>query len=286
MPAKNLRRVAEGGSYIHVYNRGIENKIIFADDDDYNTFLNYLEEYLSAPKNPQQHKTDFTIKGRHYKGVPHLPKNYHNKVELLAFSLNPDHFHILLHQKEGKSLQAFIRSLCTRYSMYFNKKYKRAGTLFNGPYKSAHLKDINEVRPLINYLHKESVFSSTSYYSQENTKPWVKTNVILLDGTDTEKDKQNNTDYEFGQTQHETPAQTIKQVPLERRDLQVVYIKPWARIPEIMISCLLLLVLLAFGLKGIADANSSATISTKVLGIKIVHPFQPAESSANNQQAP
>src|SRR3989344_2821447 len=136
MPAKNLKRVNDSEIFCHVYNKGIEDRIIFADDADYQVFLGYLEDYLSPPKAPESTKKDFTVNGRVFRGVPHQPKNYFKKVELVAYSLKPDHFHLLLREITQKSLQAFIRSLATRYSMYFNKKYKRTGTLFAGPYKS------------------------------------------------------------------------------------------------------------------------------------------------------
>src|SRR3989344_5108021 len=108
MPAKNLHRVADGGTSCHVYNKGIENRNIFVEEADYQVFINYLQDYLCAPKAPENTTTEFTVKGRTYKGVPHQPKNYLNKVELIAYSLKPDHFHLVLHQKTQKSLQAFM----------------------------------------------------------------------------------------------------------------------------------------------------------------------------------
>jgi len=153
MPAKNLQRVTESGTYFHVYNKGIENRTIFANEADYQVFLGFLEDYLSAPKALESKKKDFTVNGRVFRGVPHQPKNYFNKVELIAYSLKLDHFHLLLHQKTQKSLQAFIRSLCTRYSMYFNKKYKRTGKLCEGVFKSIHANSDNYLKYLYSYIH-------------------------------------------------------------------------------------------------------------------------------------
>src|SRR3989344_6029163 len=140
MPAKNLLRVTEEGAYIHVFNKGVENRVIFTEPQDYEIFLGYLRDYLSMPSDPESKKKDFTVNGRTFRGTPHQPKNYFQKVELVAYCLMPNHFHLLLHQQTKASTERFIRSLCTRYSMYFNKKYKRMGALFEGPYKSVHIK--------------------------------------------------------------------------------------------------------------------------------------------------
>lgn len=284
MPAKNLRRVAEGGSYIHVYNRGIENKVIFADGDDYQTFLNYLEDYLSAPKSPHSHKTSFTVKGKTYHGVPHQPKNYHNKIELLAYSLQPDHFHIIVHQKEGKSLQAFIRSLCTRYSMYYNKKYNRTGPLFEGPYKSTHIKDNKDLSRLTKYLHKDTDYSSHAHYSGQKPSPWVKTNVVLLDSEELSTDELNNNDYEFGKALHYITSADSKKPNLARRDLQeVIIVKPWARYPEIILAGVVLLILAGFSFRNMAIDGKSQPIPPKILGVTTTAPSPtPSPTPSNN----
>lgn len=178
MPAQNLRRTDEGGIYLHVFNKGIENRAIFRDEDDFRVFLGFLEEYLSARKDAESVKKEFSVNGRTFRGVPHQPKNYLGKVELLAYNLQPDHFHLLLHQKTRKSLQGFIRSLCTRYSMYFNKKYKHTGTLFEGPYKSVQIED--KTLPLLtHYLHKNGDYSTFPEYSKLKNTSWVRTKIVL-----------------------------------------------------------------------------------------------------------
>src|SRR3990167_10261433 len=136
MPARNLSRINEDGVYLHIYNKGIENRAIFNDKQDFHVFVGFLEEYLSTPKDAEATKTVFQVHGKTFKGTPHQPKNYFNKIELIAYSLMPSHFHLLVNLKQKDALQGFIRSLCTRYSMYFNKKHQRTGSLFQGPYKS------------------------------------------------------------------------------------------------------------------------------------------------------
>ncbi|XOB41493.1 MAG: transposase [Candidatus Nealsonbacteria bacterium] len=56
-------------------------------------------------------------------------------VEILAFCLMPNHFHLLLRQREEGGLTKFMRKIGVGYANYFNQKYKRSGTLFQGRYK-------------------------------------------------------------------------------------------------------------------------------------------------------
>lgn len=178
MSAKHLLRVDEEGIYSHIYNKGIEQRVIFNDEKDHETFLGYLKEYLTAPRDPKSIKKVFEVKGRTFRGTPHQPKNYFNKVELIAYNLMPDHFHLLLHQKTRGSLENFIRSLCTRYSIYFNKKYQRTGALFEGPYKSAQIEDDTRLLLLTRHLHHTENYSSYPEYLGKRETLWVKPKVV------------------------------------------------------------------------------------------------------------
>lgn len=180
MTAQNRNRQDEAGIYYHIYNKGVEKRIIFNDEEDCAVFVSYLEDYLAAPRDPESIKREFKIHGRTFRGTPHQPKNYLNKVELLAYSLSPDHFHLLLYQVKKGSLKGFLRSLCTRYSIYFNKKYQRSGGLFEGPYKSLGLNnDKNLLKNLSRYFHASSSHSSYPEYLGSRNSPWIKINFIL-----------------------------------------------------------------------------------------------------------
>lgn len=271
MPAKNLQRVAEGGTYCHVYNRGIENRNIFADDADYLVFLDYLKDYLSAPKDPESTKKDFTINGRVFKGVPHQPKNYFNKVELIAYSLKPDHFHLLLHQKTGKSLQGLIRSLATRYSIYFNKKYNHSGSLFDGPYKSVIVKNDSGLLLLTRYLHKAGGYSTYPEFSGARVTPWVKTKVVLS----AKFSKGNYKDYVEKYEPNHEEKELLEEIViekadrhLERRDLEEVRLKPWSRIPELVAAGTVFVLLLGFGFRNVTAVVKSSGNTSIILGTK------------------
>ncbi|HET7099355.1 MAG TPA: SH3 domain-containing protein [Patescibacteria group bacterium] len=174
MPANGIKRTNEEGSYNHVFNIGVEKRVIFSDQEDYETFLGYLKDYLTSTEDQQIVKKSFTIKGRVFSGKSHQPKNYFGKVELTSYSLTPNHFHLLLRQVAHGSVERFMRSLTTRYSIYFNKKYKRTGALFQGPYKSIEIKDGSLLLLLTRMFHIHSNNSSYNEYLGTRSTSWVK----------------------------------------------------------------------------------------------------------------
>lgn len=188
MPRKNSIKVYVENGYYHIYNRGVEKRTIFQDEQDYRTFLDYLKYSLSAPPKPEEYKKTFTLQGSPFKGVPRLPKNFQNKIELLAFCLMPNHFHLLVKQIDKDSLKYFMLSLITRYSMYFNKKYDRVGSLFQGIYKAALVDNEEYLLHLSRYIHLNpgeliknlsNAHSSYGDYLGLRHTPWVKTDSVL-----------------------------------------------------------------------------------------------------------
>jgi len=187
MPAKNLIKISIDNGYYHIYNRGVEKRIIFEDAQDYKVFLGYLKEYLSPPPKIEELLKNFTLQGTTFQGIPHLPKNYFQKVDLLAYCLMPNHFHLLIKQVKKDAMEGFMRSLATRYSMYFNKKYDRVGSLFQGIYKASMVDNDNYLLHLSRYIHLNpaeytkdlsSAHSSYGEYLELRKTPWVKTDEI------------------------------------------------------------------------------------------------------------
>src|SRR3990167_3657708 len=144
MPAKNSLKDYAPDSYYHVYNRGVAKQDIFLDEQDYKTFLSYLKLYL----------TPIDLQGQSLKASPSRQlKNYFQELKLLAYCLMPNHFHLFVFQKEDNSMADFLRSLGTKYSMYFNKKYKRVGHVFQGRYKAVMVKTETQFIYLSKYIH-------------------------------------------------------------------------------------------------------------------------------------
>ncbi len=188
MPAKNTVKVYVADSYYHIYNRGVEKRTIFLDEQDYRVFLTYLKEALSPPPDPEAKHIDVTFKGSTFKGVPKLPKNFHQKIDLLTFALMPNHFHLLVHQANHKDIKSFMQSIVTRYSGYFNKRYKRVGALFQGIYKAVLVESDEYLLHLSRYIHRNPLEAGKRLTEAHSSYPaylgmqkisWLKPDIIL-----------------------------------------------------------------------------------------------------------
>ena len=158
MPAKNSRKLYAADSFYHLYNRGVERRIIFMDAQDYAVFTSYLKTYLLPKDIKQLHSI---IANPEYK----WPKkdqalkllrlnNFTDTLRLVAYCLMPNHFHLLLKQTEDTTIDRFMNSICTRFTMYFNRKYKRVGTLFEGVYKAVLVETDEQLLYLSKYIHR------------------------------------------------------------------------------------------------------------------------------------
>lgn len=187
MPAKNSIKIYLEGGYYHVYNRGVEKRKIFKDDQDYRVFLDYLKIYL-LPEQEASIKS-VSINGFTFQRFVRPLNNFWGEVELLAYCLMPNHFHLLLKQKSPRSIEAFMRSLGTKYSGYFNKRYERVGPLFQSVYKAVLVQNEEQLLHLTRYIHlnpvKESPLQLFDHYSSYGEylglrkTEWVKTDEIL-----------------------------------------------------------------------------------------------------------
>jgi len=187
MPARNSRKIYADGGIYHVYNRGVEKRIIFENDLDYKVFLKNLKEYLSPiPKIEKEVK--FVVRNQPYTGVKRQPKNYNSQIELLAYGLIPNHFHLIIKVDKGVALQKFMHSVSTKYSMYFNKRYERVGSLFQSRYKAVLVKEENYLLHLSRYIHLNprglfqnlsNAYSSYGEYLGLRKTDWIKPSIIL-----------------------------------------------------------------------------------------------------------
>ena len=187
MPARNTLKIYVENGFYHVYNRGVEKRTIFEDEQDYKVFLKYIEEVLS-PLDKQEANTKVILQGLSLQNVRRPVKSYYGKVEMLAYCLMPNHFHFVVRQNDKESLEGLMRSLMTRYSMYFNKKYDRVGSLFQGRYKAVLVNEETYLLHLSRYIHLnpleytsdlENTYSSYLEYLGKRKTSWLNPNIIL-----------------------------------------------------------------------------------------------------------
>lgn len=138
------------GEFYHIYNRGVDGRNIFFSDGDWQHFLRLL--YLR--------NTSKRIELDRVKKKP-LSEITRGKtiVDICAYALMPNHFHLLIHEKQPGGITRFMRKLLTSYAMYMNTKYERTGPLMCRPFRSKHV-DRNE------YLQHLFVYISLNPLSQ------------------------------------------------------------------------------------------------------------------------
>lgn len=158
MPAKNTRKIYKANGYYHLYNRGVEKRNIFENEQDYGVFLSYLKTYLS-PKNEKELDEKLSDPKLPWPEKDKILKllrlnNFVDEIHLLAYCLMPNHFHFLVKQKSATGIDVFMNSLNTRYVMYFNKKYKRVGPLYQGTYKAVLVETDEQFLHLSAYIHR------------------------------------------------------------------------------------------------------------------------------------
>ena len=136
------------GEYYHLYNRGVEKRNIFTSPSEYKRFCAYL--YLL---NTEENIRPSDIISDH--GVQYVFSIKRNRplVAIGAYCLMPNHFHILATPLVEGGIAKFMQRLQTAYTMYFNEKHKRSGSLFQGTYKARHADNDNYLKYLYAYIH-------------------------------------------------------------------------------------------------------------------------------------
>lgn len=142
------------GEYYHIYNRGNGKNKIFLDKEDYDRFIKLL--YVCNSENKFNFRD--SIVGNKIDAFDF--ERGESIVSVLAWVLMPNHFHIFLisprqglGDKDIESITKYIHKISTAYAMYFNKKYKRTGSLFEGKFKSKHVDKENYFNYLFAYIH-------------------------------------------------------------------------------------------------------------------------------------
>lgn len=166
MPAKfRVKRYIEDGVY-HIYNKGVDGRDIFLDDVDFNKFEEILGKYLTR----QPSGDDNRFKGDRPYRVRHKQEmNLKEEIEIWAYCLMPNHFHLLIKQKNEKGIVKLMRRVMTYYVMYFNQKYHRQGTLFSGVYRAVNIEEGIPALKLSRYIHLNPVQRSVKRFGPVET---------------------------------------------------------------------------------------------------------------------
>ncbi len=144
--------------YYHVYNRGNSKQDIFFDNQDRDRFVKLL--YLCNSTRSIEFRRDIVNK----KIDAFDFDRGESLVSIGAWVLMSNHFHLYITpsrrvtlRENENSVSLFMNKLCTAYSMYFNKKNNRTGTLFEGRFKSVYVNEDEKAKYLFSYIHLNPV---------------------------------------------------------------------------------------------------------------------------------
>lgn len=185
------------GEYYHIFNRGNNKQSIFFDEENWIRFV-FLILYLQSP-------VTFTNQSRQIRYfVRHRVFNISDEdikeimagryVELVAFTLMPNHFHLLLKETQEKGTAVYMQRVLNAYTKYINAKRGISGHLFQGPFKAVRVENNEQLLYLSSYIHrnprelkewrgKESLFpwSSCQDYIDKNRWGKLLARDIILD---------------------------------------------------------------------------------------------------------
>ena len=136
-----MRKVKfEIGKYYHIYNRGVDKRQIFLENKDFLRFLEGMIEFnCSEPVESLYRLNQLKRRGIAPKAL-RFGENRSALGAIIAYCLNPNHYHLLIKQLVKDGISKFMQKLNAGYTQYFNKKYGRSGSLFQGPFKAVEVK--------------------------------------------------------------------------------------------------------------------------------------------------
>lgn len=147
------------GEYYHVYNRGVALQPTYSSKKDYDRFI-FSISYYRFSNIPFRLSRLLQISEDERKSIIAGLKAENNRtVDLIAFCLMPNHFHILLQQKSEGGISKFMKQVTDSYTRYFNTKHDRVGPLFQGAFKAVRVEDDEQLVHLSRYIHLNPLVS-------------------------------------------------------------------------------------------------------------------------------
>lgn len=162
------KTIFANGECYHICNRGVDKRDVFMSRKDYERFLlgmdllnDEKEGLMGQLKDARRNNPKITIedfsKASLWKRDP--------LVEIIAYCLNPNHYHFILRQLKEKGIENFMHRIGTSHTKYFNKKNDRSGALFQGVFKAVHVDSNEYLLYLSAYVNKNNFIHG---YNNEN----------------------------------------------------------------------------------------------------------------------
>src|SRR3990167_4272681 len=134
------------GEYYHIYNRGVDKRDIFSNEKDLHRFIESIIEF---------NQIDVIHSLTNLRKSQIAPEALSEPlVAIVVYCINPNHFHFVLKQLVDGGIAKFMQKLQAGYTSYFNVKYSRTGSLFQGTFKSSLMNSENYFNKILGYINK------------------------------------------------------------------------------------------------------------------------------------
>lgn len=139
----------------HVYNQGVDGRHVIGDQFDIRRLLQSLEEFNSIEPIGSIYESSIRKQQELSNPTPlgHLMSKS-ELVEIICYCFNPNHFHLILKQVAEKGVEKFMQKFGNGYTKFFNNKYKRRGSLFQGTFKSTWIVDDEQLLRMSVYVNR------------------------------------------------------------------------------------------------------------------------------------
>lgn len=149
------RPILINNEFYHIVLRGVSDSLVFKNEPDYYRGIFSIYEFnnikpVDMRKRREQRKIEKSSGGQPFDDRDLL-------VEILSFCFMPNHIHLLLKQIKDNGISKFMLKVGTGYASYFNKKYKRAGHLFQSRFGAVHIRTEEQFKNVFVYIHTNPI---------------------------------------------------------------------------------------------------------------------------------
>ena len=130
----------------HVLNRGVEKRDLFLDSRDYARFVHDMYEFNDTRRAQNTRRIPMT-------GFVNPSLGRERIVDIHGWCLMKNHYHLLLSECRTGGISLFMKKLNIGYANYFNERYSRSGSLFQGRTKKKHVDSDAYFLHILNYIH-------------------------------------------------------------------------------------------------------------------------------------
>jgi len=156
MPRQKVQLVND--EIYHIVLRAVGDTRVFKDEDDYYRCIFSMYEFNTADLITirERRKIRMAQKKVNRSRRPDSPDRRDLFIDVLAFSIMPNHVHLLVKQLKNGGITKFMQKFGGGLANYSNKKYDRKGHLFN-QFRAVHIKSDNQIKNVFNYIHANAI---------------------------------------------------------------------------------------------------------------------------------